>query len=123
MRWWPILKCPFCRGVLPNEELWLNKPLTCPSCSRQLQIAEWYIKLNGVIALALSVILCLLLGYRGGRLFVSTVLFWFLVRLVWAFISARIFNTPFEPYVPKEAIKLGIDKLKIVPKDDERKKH
>ena len=117
MRWRPLLKCPFCGGALRNEELYPGKPLVCPSCSQPLQIATWHAQLNGYIALVLTLILCLLLGFRGIQLFVSTVILWLPVRIIWAFVSIQIFGLRFESYTKEKA---GISLFHITPKDDAR---
>lgn len=102
---WPVLKCPYCGAVLPNRELSTTRPnIVCPLCCRQLQYATWYSHLSGLIALVLTITLCLFLGLSGFWLFGATVLLWFPVLVLWAFIFARISATRFEAYAPPKKV-------------------
>ncbi len=100
---WPTLKCPFCGGILPNTEVWPNRPLTCPTCSRQLQLEKRQGYFSALIALGLTVLLAYFSGLRGFWLIGASALLWFPVFLVWEFIFARIVPTRFEPYGGRNA--------------------
>ena len=100
---WPVLNCPFCGGVLPNTEVKAGRPLTCPGCSRQLQMATGQLYLSGLIGLCLDTALCLLIGLRGLTLLVAIVLLWFPVYVAWDFIFVRLVKPRFEAYVPRNS--------------------
>ena len=100
---WPILKCPFCGGRLPNTQVWPNRPLTCPTCSRELQPEMRQLYLSGLIGLGLTMVLVYLLGLRGLWFFGGVVFLWFPVCLVWDFIYVRIATPRFEPYGGKDS--------------------
>ena len=96
---WPTLKCPFCGGVLPNSELWPNRPMTCPSCSKELQLEKRQGYISASMALGLTVLLTHLgLGVSGAWLIPCAVLLWIPVFVIWEYIGAFIFPTRFEPY-------------------------
>ena len=97
---WPVLRCPFCQSVIPNDLRPRDPVATCPSCSRQLQYARWYLYLSGLIALGISLALSLFLGFKGFWLFVVAVLLWLPVSLLWDFAFVRLSTAPFEEYVP-----------------------
>jgi hypothetical protein len=99
---WPILTCPFCRGRLPNEEVWPGKPLVCPRCSEQLQPETRQLHLSGLIALGITVTACYLFGLRGLWLVGATIVFWFPIGVLWEFIFARIVPPRFEKYTGPE---------------------
>ncbi len=95
---WPVLTCPFCRGRLPNEQLWPGKPLVCPTCSQELQLERRQLHLSGTIALALTVVACYVFGARGLWLLAASVVFWFPIFVVWEFISSHLMPTRFEKF-------------------------
>jgi hypothetical protein len=78
-------------------------PLKCPGCSRLLQPARWQLRLSGLIALGLTVILCRLLGIQGFWLLVATLILWFPVYVIWDFTFMRIVTPRFEAYIPKNS--------------------
>jgi len=95
---WPVLTCPFCRGRLPNEEVWPGKPLVCPTCSQELQPEMRQLYLAGVIGLGLTFGGSYLFGLRGLWLVAATVVLWFPITLAWDFIFVRIKPPRFEKY-------------------------
>ena len=98
-----VFKCPFCGGVIPNEDLRIGQPVTCPTCSRQLQMARWQLYLSGLIALGLTLAGChIILDLRGFWLGVATLILWFPVYVVWDFMFLRILPPRFEAYVPQQ---------------------
>jgi hypothetical protein len=78
-------------------------PLKCPGCSRLLQPARWQLRLSGLIALGLTVILCRLLGIQGFWLLVATLILWFPVYFIWDFTFMRRVTPRFEVYIPKNS--------------------
>ena len=100
MKWPPLLKCPYCKGALPDTEV-LRRPLVCPTCSAELQFSKRQARLYGYIALGITVALCYVFGLRGVWLFAATIVFWFPFLIMWIFLSVRIFTTRFERYVPR----------------------
>ena len=102
MKWWPTFKCPFCAGIIPNREFPASGPITCPTCSRQLQLSRRYSKFISRIGTVLTLALCYLLGLRGLRFFAAFVIFWFPVLLAWDFIFIRVIPPRFEAYAPRE---------------------
>src|SRR5690348_5040102 len=104
---WPVLKCPFCGGVLRNTELHTGPPFVCPSCGAELQYSRRELWLSGFIALCLTVAVLYLLGLRASRLVIATIVLWFPIDVAWEFIFVRIGPPSFEAYVPRES-KSGI---------------
>jgi hypothetical protein len=98
----PTFKCPFCGGVVPNEYR-PGHPLTCPVCRRELKPSRRYLNLAFWSALGLTLVICVVIGFRGIRLFVATIVLWFPVNFVWMFLYVRIFPPRFESYVPKDS--------------------
>jgi hypothetical protein len=104
---WPLLKCPLCGGILPNSELKPGKPLCCPDCSREWQPSRWQLRLSGLIALCLTIGICLLAGLRGFWLLGAIVLFWFPAFVAWDFVFVRLVPPAFEAYRAKDSRKSG----------------
>lgn len=100
MNFYPTLKCPLCGGILPNRQFHAGTPMTCPSCFRQVQLADWYRKLTFRGGIVITGILCYLLGFRGVWLFVAIMVGFFPGILLWAFVLAHTISTRFEPYPP-----------------------
>src|SRR5438067_711709 len=100
---WPVLNCPFCGGVLPNTEVKAGRPLTCPSCSRQLQMSRGQLNLVAVMALGLTVAAGLLFGLRGLTLAVAVVLLWFPAYVASGFVFMRLVKPRFEANVPRNS--------------------
>lgn len=119
----PILKCPFCDGVLPNTELRPGRPLKCPSCCRPLQLARWHIRISGLIALGLTMTLCRFLNLGVLWLFGATILLWFPIYVIWDALFVWISNPRFEAYVPKAAVKSGVYLLDISGKYNHEDDH
>jgi len=90
--------CPFCNEVIPNQQLKLAGPMTCPNCSRRLRYSRWQLRLSGLIALGLTVAFCWALGLRGLWLFVAAIVLWFPVYVVSDVIFLRIVPPKFEAY-------------------------
>jgi hypothetical protein len=103
MKCWPTLKCSSCGGILPNRDVRPGVPLVCPRCSRQLQPSQSQLRLSGLIAFGLTLVLCRFLGLRGLWLFGATILFWFPAYVVWDFVFVRVVPPKFETYVPKKS--------------------
>ncbi len=74
--------------------------MTCPTCFRKVQVAQWYRKLisrGGVVA---TLILSYLLGFRGIWYLVAVVAGFVPVLIAWAGIVRLILPPRFEPYPP-----------------------
>jgi hypothetical protein len=99
---WPTLKCPFCGGILPNTEVYPDRPLVCPTCAAQLQSSEHQLWLSGFIALCITLAALYFLGLRGAWFAFATILLWFPVYVFWDFIFLRIVPPRFESYHPKD---------------------
>src|SRR5579863_8390935 len=102
MRIRAIFKCPFCGGIIPNTNLKIGQPVTCPSCSRLLQPARWQLTLSGVIAVGLTLFGChILLGLGGVWLAAATLILWFPMLIVSDLIFCRIVPPRLVAYVPE----------------------
>ena len=104
MRWWPILKCPVCGGVVPNTAVRPNSPLVCPSCSRKLQLSRAQGRFSVFVAIGLSIALCAALGLRDLWFLVAMVVFWFPMLFIWEFIFGRIVPPKFELYDEESSV-------------------
>jgi hypothetical protein len=100
-------KCPFCCAEMPTDEFKARKPWTCPSCSRQLQLARWYRKTIRWGTVGLTLLFFSILGLRGWRLFIATLVTWFPVLLISIFLLNRIIAPPLEPYGGKSDSRLS----------------
>ena len=103
MNWRPKLKCPVCGQIIPNTQFRPAGPITCPSCSRQLSVASWHLKLTTRVPIVLTLALCYFVGFRGFRYVIASVLLYFPVFLAWTFLLVRLIPPRFEPYEPKPA--------------------
>ena len=99
---WPILKCPFCGGVLRNTDVLPGKAVVCPSCAAQLQQSDRQLQLYGLIALSITLAGLCLLNVRGIWLVTATILLWFPVYVICCSVLDRIVPPRFEVYVPKD---------------------
>jgi hypothetical protein len=97
---WPILKCPFCAGILPNSELYPGKPLKCPKCAALLQPSRSQGLLSAFIGLCFTLVVCYLVGLSGGWFFIAAIVLWFPVFVVCNFVFVRLTPPRFETYVP-----------------------
>ena len=103
MKWRPDYTCSLCGGVIPNREFDPRGPMTCPSCSKQLQLSGWYLKLETWSGIGLTLILCYLLGFRGLHFLGAFILLAIPVGLIWTFTFLRVIPPRFETYVPKKS--------------------
>jgi hypothetical protein len=121
---WPILKCPFCAGILPNSDHHPGKPIRCPRCAALLQPSTSRGALSAFIGLCFTLVVCYLLGLSGAWFFVAAMVLWFPVFVVWEFIFERLTPPRFETYVPPppglgyKIISLGLNQL--VPAESTR---
>jgi hypothetical protein len=102
MNWWPKLKCPACGAVIPNTLVRPSGPITCPSCSQQLQIKSWYGNLITSVPVGMALLLSYVLGMRGLRFVFASVVLYFPLLIAWTFIFVRVIPSRFEPYKPRK---------------------
>jgi len=106
---WPVLRCPYCEGILRNTDVYPRHAIPCPTCGAKLQPSLRQGYLSGVIALCCTVAACYLVGLSGFWLILATVLFWFPVFVIWEFIFVRIAKPRFEAFdPPNDVISLGL---------------
>lgn len=85
----PIVKCPACRAVMPNESRH-KRPWTCPSCSGRFAFPLWYQNLVFWGTLGVTILLLHVLGLTGIRLYIAAAIFWIPVLLICIFCLDRI---------------------------------
>jgi hypothetical protein len=97
---YPELRCPFCKGLVPNVDLKSHGPLVvCPTCSRKLQYSRTQLRLSGLIALVLIPGLCVLFGLRDIVLLIfMSILLWFPVCVALQFFLVWTVPTRLEAY-------------------------
>jgi hypothetical protein len=99
----PTVKCPFCGGLMPNDQYRSRGPWTCPACMRDLRIPRWYLRLLSWSSLAITFAFCFLLGLRGIRFFVALLIGSIPMYFIFRFALNIFVSTPLEVY-PAEAL-------------------
>jgi hypothetical protein len=66
--------CPKCGALLKPAQIVAAGPFPCPNCGTKLQAPNRYGRWIGAGSLALSVIACLVLGFRGLHLLYAVLL-------------------------------------------------
>jgi hypothetical protein len=91
-------KCPACGNVILPPEVPASEQngFPCPACGKLLKTSLANLKFSIVIALALSLFLCLKFGLRGLSAIISTLLLLLPLSFVVNSALAAVFPPPFE---------------------------
>lgn len=98
----PTFECPQCGASMGGEQAKRRPPWTCPKCGLKLRPSRMYARINGFVALALSMTLCAVMGLRGLLLLVAALLISFPITVILAVPFAWITRPPLEPYYSTE---------------------
>jgi hypothetical protein len=98
----PTFKCPSCGAIMRNDTYKARKPWTCAACFRQFQFSRLYGNLVAWGSMGLTLTILALLGLRGLRLFVATVVMWFPLLLLCVIVFDRLLPPRLVPFQPEE---------------------
>jgi len=98
----PLYRCPFCRSSFRHNFPPRGRPVTCPTCARQLMTPNWFKNLVFWSGVGLAILLSWLVDLRGPWLFIGTILLAFPILVVWSLSLGQIIPTPLTPYLPEE---------------------
>jgi uncharacterized protein (DUF2062 family) len=92
--------CPFCRSIIPQTQtpIWDAKGFLCPTCGQRLRTARSPLKLAWVIAVAVTMALCLFFGLRGVTAIVVSIVTSFPLSFVVHSVLGLFFSPPLEPF-------------------------
>lgn len=94
------MRCPICGAVIPVAGAHLGGPLPCPICRSLLRVSPWYIRTQGLVALAVALACSAAIGLDGALfLIVGSVLF-FAFLFILAGPGRYAFPPPLRPAEP-----------------------
>jgi uncharacterized paraquat-inducible protein A len=102
--------CPHCGGQIHINQVLYTEPFACPFCSKTLFVSSRYPRFWGLVALALSIVVCHTFGARGFGLLVSSALAWLPIVFVVNVWTRHVAPPVLKPADPAsgEVIRLGI---------------
>jgi hypothetical protein len=98
----PLYRCPSCRSSFRHNFPQRGRPVTCPTCARQLMAPIWFKNLVFWSGVGLAILISWFVELRGPWLFIGTILLAFPVLVVWSLSLGQIIPTPLKPFLPEE---------------------
>lgn len=94
----PAAKCPFCAGIMPNDQYRAGAPWTCPTCKRDLRISHWYLRFASWSTLGIACALCFTLGLSAIQFVVALLIGLSPIYLLVRFLLNLVIPTPLERF-------------------------